>query len=151
MKITENEINGYIEKYNYIFAIWTDKADFTSAPIENVEKLIEIRAFSSKNGEESEFHAVRSVIAVDFLGREIFDSHNCYDGFFDEEHYLDIDSKKTADQHVKITVGGGKYHLPDGVDADKIKIRFYIKYDAEGIARKADWRLVGFVKESRST
>lgn len=158
MTLTEDEINARLEKYNNIFAIWTDRADFTTAPVPDTDRLLEVRAFSA----DGEFHAIRSVIGKNFSCREIsgdndstdeysirrIDGVDGYDGSYDEVQYLDIDTTKSGEKE-KRTIGGGKYTLPDGVDAkaNRIRVRYYYKFDVEGIARKADWRLVGFAKE----
>lgn len=125
----------------YIFAIWTDKADFVSK-VDDVEKLLELRAFD-KSGE---FRAYRSVVGAEFKCREIADESTKPDNAFDENHYLDIDASKKShkDNSLRFTTGGGNFHMPDGVDETMLVVRYYYEFDDNGIARKSDWRLVGF-------
>lgn len=128
----------------YIFAIWTYKADFVDK-IDDIENLLEVRAFD-KSGE---FRAYRSVIGTEFKCREIFNEKpgNAYD----ENHYLDIDdSKKTNKENgyiLRFTTGGGSFHMPKSVNEKMLVVRYYYEFDDNGIARKNDWRLVGFSSE----
>lgn len=142
MIVKAEEIEKFIEKYNYSLCIWSDKTDFLeNKNLQKSDKLLEIHCFD-KSGE---FYAFRSDIAKNFTAREITDD-NMYDGFFDEEHFLDIDTtKKLSGGKVQAT-GGGVYYLPV-TNAEKIKVRFYFRFDENGIARKCDWRLVDFVKK----
>lgn len=137
----ENVLNNLSERY--IFAIWTDKADFVSK-VDDVENLLELRAFD-KNGE---FRAYRSVINEDFKCREISDETTKPDNAFDENHYLDIDTSKESNKDnensLRFTTGGGNFHMPDYVNETMIVVRYYYEFDDNGIARKSDWRLVGF-------
>jgi hypothetical protein len=128
----------------YILAIWTYKADFVDK-IDDIENLLEVRAFD-KSGE---FRAYRSVIGTEFKCREIFNEKpgNAYD----ENHYLDIDdSKKTNKENgyiLRFTTGGGSFHMPKSVNEKMLVVRYYYEFDDNGIARKNDWRLVGFSSE----
>ncbi len=140
-----DKIREAVEKYAYSFAIWTDRADFIIDKSQDLsgETLLEIRCFD-KNGE---FHAVRSTVDSDFSWREITDDENYANGYYDEAQYLDIDSKKTEaiDDGFTYTTGGGRYQLPGDAENKKlILVRYYYKYDEEGVARKFDWRLVVF-------
>lgn len=130
-----NEVIEAVKKYRYILAIWTDSANFASV-LKDPEKLLEVRAFD----ESGEFYAYRSTVDADFNCREIINDDKYADGKYDEEQYLDIDTTKPY----LCTASGGRYSLPDGVTADKLKVRYYYKYDDDGVARKFDWRLVGF-------
>lgn len=141
MTVTAEGIKENLQNYKYCLCIWTDKTDFLrDKNLTDVDKLLEIRCFD----ENGEFYAYRSNISNDFTAREITDD-NVYDGYFDEEHYLDIDTTNgITNGNVKAT-GGGIYYLPVE-NAEKIKVHFYYRYDENGIARKCDWRLVGFIK-----
>ena len=124
--------------YKYKLAIFTDRVDFIDSINEaDVEKLLEIRAFD----ESSELKYIRSTVDAEFKGRELNDADKLY---FDETYYLDIDTAKTSvdDTLLKTAIGGGKYHLPE--DKKMLKVRYYYKYDDNGIAKKYDWRLLGF-------
>lgn len=131
------KLAGMNEKY--ILAIWTDKADFVSK-VADIDKLLEVRVFN----ENGEFRAYRSMVKNDFKCRDINDSISFADGAFDETHYLDIDSTCNSQVGLKYTTGGGSYHLPEGVTETMLKVRYYYKFDEDGVARKCDWRLVGF-------
>ncbi len=136
-----NDVSEKIKKYNYAYCVWTDKTDFLlTKELPDADKLLEVRCF----GEKGEFYAFRSDVTKDFSAREIEETdkpENC----FDKEHYLDIDSAKTKKDAEGFTyaTGGGKYHLPV-TDAEKLIVRFYYTFDDNGIARKTDWRLMGF-------
>lgn len=133
-----------IGKYTYILAIWTDRADFVSELTEP-EKLLEVRAF----GEEGEYRAWRSCVDEEFQCRELRDDSlpTELDGWFDESQYLDIDAKRTSGT-LAFAIGAGSYHLPEAaIGNELLKIRYYYRYDGDGIARKADWRLVGFAQK----
>ena len=148
MKVKIDEIKEKIEKYDFSFCIWTDRTDFLlNKNLPDEDKLLEIRCFD----DDGEFHAVRSTINIDkFDAREI-NNDGFYDGFFDEEHFLDIDSaktKKSNDGWIYAT-GGGRYNLPVQ-SAQKLVVRYYYKFDDNGIARKCDWRLMRFRKEEKN-
>ncbi len=155
MTVKIEKIKQELQSYKYCLCIWTDKTDFLKDNnLPDADKLLEIRCFD----ENGEFYAYRSNISKDFTAREITDD-NVYDGYFDEEHYLDVDTTKgITDGNVKAT-GGGSYYLPVE-NAEKIIVRFFYKFDCieckdkngnvqkveNGIARKCDMRLVGFVE-----
>ena len=137
-------ITEAVAKYKYSLAIWTDKTDFIVDKNEALkeEKLLEIRCFD----ESGEFRAYRSSIASNFKEREITDDEAYADFFIDESQYLDIDEKMSTES-IKYTTGGGTFTLPEGVNEKMMLVRTYYKYDDNGIARKYDWRLVGFTND----
>ena len=142
-KMTEQKLIEKLQelKGRYILALYTDRADFEKG-IDSAEKLLEIRVFD----EHSEFRAYRSVVGIDFAFREINDQTDTYaDGYFDETHYIDIDTAKTESMNdgFTYTIGGGRFHLPECV-GKLLKVRYYYTFDSDGIARKCDWRLTGF-------
>ena len=120
----------------------------------DIKHLIELRIFAA----DMEFKAFRFNIGKDFTWRYIDDGvfkqvlSNETDDFlckfsnrtYDEEHYLDIDSKKSIDCY--ITTGGGRYELPIK-NAEKIKIRNYLEYDENGIVMISDFRIIGFTQK----
>lgn len=121
-----------------IFAIWTDHADFLF-DISGVQedKLLELRAFD----ENSEYRVYRSTVDEPFFERKIDDEADDKK-FFDEEQYIDIDSTR-SEGNLRYTIGGGKFHLPPAnVNATKIVIRNYAKFDDDGVASVCDWRIV---------
>jgi hypothetical protein len=126
----------------YIIAIWTDKADFVEN-VDSFEKLLEVRVFTCVY----EFRAYRSTISSEFKFREIIDDSAYGDGFYDENQYLDIDSKASGelDACEKQTTGGGRFTLPQGeAESTMITVRYYYNFDSDGVAGVFDWRLVGF-------
>ena len=156
-----DNIEKAIAAYRYAFAFWTDRADFIidqSADLQ-MDKLLEIRCFD----ERGEYHAVRDLPGKPFSEREIaadgagavcgdgaFQDADYADGSFDEAQYLDIDAKTTAAKNDGRTyaTGGGSYRLPDDAkDKAMISVRYYYRFDEDGIAHKYDWRLVGFTNE----
>lgn len=139
-----------VNEYPYILAIWTDHADFvTQMTQEDLKNLLEVRAF----GQEGEYRAYRDVLTQEeFFVRTKEGEKAVPANAYDENQYLDIDTARTsakADGWIYAT-GGGRYHLPydDLPDVHKLLLitRTYFKFD-DGIAHKADWRLVGFAKE----
>ncbi len=132
--------------YKYTMAIWTDKADFVEC-VDDLDRLLEVRSFD----ERGEFKAYRSTIDSKFKIRVITSDSEYGNGYIDETHYLDIDTTKCEKQNpLKVTTGGGKYHLPEAVvDCELLKVRYFYKYDDDGVARKFDWRIVGFEKEGK--
>lgn len=140
MKTNLEEIREKVKKYDYSLCIWTDRTDFLKdKSLPDEDKLLEIRCFN----ENGEFHAFRSTVDKDeFISREITDAESC-ENSFDEEHYLDIDTTKAKEDGKVFATGGGSYYLPVE-DAEKIIVKYYYTFDDNGIARKTDWRIVGF-------
>lgn len=140
--VDEKILADKIEQYDYTFCIWTDRTDFlTEKALVDTDKLLEIRCFK----DSGEFYAFRSSINASFKKREITENDTCFDGCFDEPHYLDIAAvTENGKENLVTAIGGGKYHLPIK-DAEKILVRYYYKFDDNGIARKCDWRLVKFI------
>ena len=160
-----------VAAYRYAFAIWTDRADFITDKTTDwrEDALLEIRCFD----ENGEYHAVRDIPGHPFSEREIakdparaatearvmderefyadiFEAAEKKKGYFEEAQYLDIDSKMTEakkDGWV-YTIGGGRYHLPDDAkNRAMILVRYYYRFDPDGVAHKYDWRLVRFTDE----
>lgn len=135
----------------YKLAIWTDHADFVTE-IEDTQTLLEVRAF----GETGECRAFRSTSESGFSVREINNEAEKPENAFDENQYLDIDTAKPESKNDGwiYTTGGGRYHLPyenlPDIHSLMLKVRYYYTFDeVSGVARKTDWRLVGFAgKES---
>ena len=147
--MTETELMTFLSKLNYRYklAIYSDRADFVSEVTEP-EKLLELRVFD----ENGEFRAYRDLLGKPFKFREInAENEKQFDGnYFEENQYLDIDTKYTFedDKTKKQATGGGQYHLPDDVkNMTMLKVRYYYTFSDEGIAQKCDWRLVGFTDE----
>lgn len=141
MNMSELQLAQKLAKISekHILAIWTDKADFVDK-VTDIDKLLEVRVFDANE----EFRAYRSVVGNEFKCRELNDNISFADGAFDEAHYLDIDTTCNSQAGLKHTTGGGIFHLPDDVTLTMIKVRNYYKFDEDGVARKCDWRLVGF-------
>ncbi len=142
-KMKEQQLAEKLQNLNnrFILTIRTDKADFET-DIYSVDNLLEVRAFN----ETGEFRAYRSLVGEDFKVREIEGNDSIYaDGYFDESHYLDIDNAKTNEVNdgFVYTTGGGRFTLPSPA-GKMLKVRYYYTFDEDGIARKSDWRLVGF-------
>lgn len=137
-KLAQPEVAG-----KYKLAIWTDRADFIDkdAPVVNPDKLLELVAFD----ESGEVRFRRFCVDEDFFIRELLtelpkEADN--GGYFDRAQYLDIDKKRSSGC-VKFAIGGGEYHLPVP-DAEKIVVRYYYKFDDDGMAYIYDKRLVRF-------
>ena len=134
-----NDINEIVKgkKYKYCLCIRTDGANFTNGiDCSYPEKILEMRCFD----ESGELRIFRSDVNDDFKVREMIE----YPDYYDEYHYLDIDS--VSEDGIVTATGGGKYFLPEK-QAKLIKVRYYIEYDDNGIAKKVDWRLIGFCEK----
>lgn len=133
----------FVAKYKYAYAVWTYKTDFlVDKTLVDEAHLLELRCFDSSG----EYYAVRDDLSNDFSEREITDDKRYSDGYYDELQFLDIDQKLSESGNVR-TIGGGCYHLPEGIsDMTKLNIRVYYKFDKDGVARKYDWRILGFEK-----
>lgn len=145
--MSDCNISEEVKKYKYSMAIWSDSADFITANADIKEdKLLEIRCFD----ENGELHAVRSELGEPFSFRRIPDKESklCDEcDFFDESQYLDIDSAKTEEKNdgSVYATGGGSYHLPDDAKGKSmLLVRYYYRFDDDGVANIYDWRLVGF-------
>ena len=154
-----NDIRKILEgkTYKYSLCIRTDGADFVNhIDCSNPENILEMRCFD----ESGELRIFRSNVDADFQAREIIDvkspelktlseqsgklesvSNDGYLESYDENHYLDIAS--VSSNGIVTATGGGTYFLPEP-NAKLLMVRYYIKYDENGIGRKNDWRLVGF-------
>ena len=111
--------------------------------------LLELRAYNASG----ELHALRSSMEAEFATRVIADEPvdgslpaDDEQGFCrDEWQFLDIDEQNSSGTHYKATASG-EYDLPVA-DARYIHVRNYYRYDAEGIATFADFRIVGLCKK----
>lgn len=137
-----NELLKKAGEYPYLFAIFTDGADFITPDAlteERLASLLELRCF----GPRGEYRARRETVDRTFAERELLTDA----GSFAQWQYLDIDeaASKLLPAGVKKTTRGGTFRLPRGAEnATKILVRFYNTFDADGTARVSDWRLCGF-------
>ena len=107
-----------------------------------LERLLDVRAYD----ENSEFRAVRDSIdnACMLSWRTVSDED--FEDPLDDVQYLDIDAKQSnVDKGEYCTTGGGKYSLPLA-NAERVKVRNYISYDEDGLARLVDFRIVGLLR-----
>ena len=95
-----------------------------------INKVLEVRVFNK----EREAKLFRGDIGRAFRMR-ILDEKGKNVEYYDEEQYLDIDTKRSAklfnDTHEVYATGGGRYYLPlMSMEDAKIVIRYYFgKYD----------------------
>ena len=151
--MTKEELKQKLSEFEekYILAIYTDRADFVDE-ITDVDKLLEVRAFD-KN---SEFRAYRDVVSAGFKTRSNQDDVKDikYDGYYDQAQYLDIDTKIVVDKdnpRIKATIGGGAFTMPSDVqNRELLVVRYYYRFNDNGIARICDWRLLDFTDEEMS-
>lgn len=147
-------------KEGFCFAMLTDEIFWESWPLSPERqkafrkkewKLLDIRIFNS----EKEMRMFRGDIGRKLQGRSIDDNGKALtpEDYFDEEQYLDIDSKRSGDLFLKgqkvMATGGGCYHLPLAVfENAKVSIRNYLGYYEEtGQAYVRDWRLMNLFQE----
>lgn len=145
----------------FLFAMLTDEIVFERWPLEPEEKksfwekegkLLDIRIFNEKK----ELRMFRGDIGRAFSGRLLEDDGEVLEAsseYYDEEQYLDIDSKRSAglfarEGKVRAT-GGGCYRLPlSGFENAKVRLRNYLGYyEKTGQAYVKDWRLVKLFQE----
>ena len=111
----------------------------------NSKRLLEIRVFN----EEAEFLATRGSIGEDFSWRITSDKNLNKNDYLETEQYLDINkdlSKPFASGCMEIiSTGGGKYILPIDENLDRVKVRSYIHYDSNGMAKVVDSRICCFL------
>ena len=115
---------------------------FRCAPLGEIEDcahLLEVRVFH----ETAELKIMRPTIGDMFHYRLIDDTSLTVEQYIDEDHYLDIDEKRSVDNSYTAT-GGGTYTLPVA-NAKKIRIRNYLIYDEQGIAQITDFRAVKYL------
>lgn len=150
-KATADEIVALANQYSgTFFAVYSDHFQCGNSFDNDTAHLMELRIFN----DDEEFKLCRYDLGSDFRWRYISDNKfqdklsNEEDEFlrefsnrtFDEIHYLDIDTDKTAGTSY-VTTGGGKYSLPFE-NAERIMIRNYLDYDDNGILSVSDFRIV---------
>ena len=135
----------------FIIAALTDEFIVDTWPMTNStlegkeDKLIEARVFNK----DREVKIFRSDVGKPFSEVRVLDDNKLPDGLdsFSEEQFLDIDTKRSPHGKAVVrTTGGGRFFLPiDNPSDARIKIKYYIKPDAEsGMAQVIDWRIEGF-------
>jgi len=141
------------QKGGYVIAQLTNKLciEKISENQLNTEEIaqygLDIRMFN----EGGEIRWSRSGIGEKaFIRRERLDDIEMAEGFdyWDEEQYLDIDTKKSKSPYA-VATGGGRYFLPleKYMDA-KVKIRNYLSEEDTGRVYISDWRVVDFIEGS---
>ena len=141
----------------YAIIMCTDCFEVMEYPLEKTEKflaeswndrLLDVRIFDS----EKEYRLFRGDVGRPFSETILDDSLG---DFFDDEQYLDIDTKRSAgtfaeNKKVKAT-GGGSYTLPlDYFQGVKLKLRNYLGYDERGHAYVKAIRVTGFKEEEKN-
>ncbi|MBO6206360.1 MAG: hypothetical protein J6O73_05415 [Lachnospiraceae bacterium] len=149
-------LSVFLEKISdikgYAIASLTDEYIVDTWPMERYslagkeDKLLELHVFNK----EIEERLIRTGISKGFKYRRTVDSGK---DFFDEYHYIDIDTKKTVElgNGDVVTTGGGRFHLPLEVkEGVMLKIRYYLdKYEDTGHVKLSDWRMVDFLATER--
>jgi hypothetical protein len=147
-------VTARIAEGHYL-ALHTDRiecAEYNKLGALECAKLLDLRVFN----EGFEIRAVRSTLGKEFQIRDskdhskLFDSEQRETVRF-EEHYLDIDKKKTEESRNKAdtrfiyaATGGGSYCLP-WKDVKRLKVETLFEEDEEtGAYRPFDFRIVKF-------
>ena len=143
-----NQMTGYVLAEltdNYVVDVWP--SEHMRELLETQKwKVLEIRVFNS----EKEMKLFRGDIGSTFRLRTLDESGKDTEDYYDEEQYLDIDTRRSAELFQRsqdvYTTGGGQYHLPlNRMNEARIMIRYHIgKYEDSGQARIEDWRVVDF-------
>ncbi len=154
-----NDVKDFLENLEktsdikgYVLACLTDEFIVDTWPMTNNSfngkegKILEIHVFN----EHKEERLIRTDISKKFKYKQIDDSDK---DFFDEYHYIDIDTKKlheSGDTNV-VTTGGGEFNLPLKVKKNAgLKIRYYLsRYEDTGHVKLSDWRMVDLVSSER--
>lgn len=123
--------------------------------LKDTANLLEVRAFDAGR----ELWLYRSSLGAPFAWR-LADENECEQGadFFVTWQMLDIDTSAAAYKNneqngygclkIRSTVKG-EYALPIQQADRFVKIINYVRYDGNGIAGVADYRIVGFEKEAK--
>ena len=108
---------------------------------ERLGRLLELRVFE----ESRELHAVRGQMGAKFSWRTAGEDDGTA-AYIDDIQHLDINGKyKSSDPYAYRTMSGGVYRLPI-TDAERIVVRNYIDFDADGLAQIVDFRVVKLLK-----
>ena len=107
--------------------------------------LLEARVY----GKNRELWIHRGCIGDDFAWRLAADDGVPADARRVETQWLDIDDSRGIsfrEDHVAklCTTGGGHYVLPVKKDQKAVKLAVYYRYDKDGCAHAADYRMIGF-------
>ena len=169
---TASELAGkaaaFAKASDYVIACYTDRflavrAEMLSA-LPSFETLLELRVFN----EERELWGHRSSIGSRFSWRIADDLElvrraaqepddflrQPENRYLDSCQTLDIDTTESLEtdefgsRKLRTTVGGD-YALPISDGDGCIQIRSYLRYDKNGVATVADYRLVGFGPQKR--
>ena len=143
-KVPESGLNALLEQYKkdetLLFRVYTTKFCCTGySPVEDIVHALEIRLFDK----QGELKAVRANIGRDFVWRYISDEGVSGDCIKDEVQYLDV-AKNDSNEYMAI--GGGCYEMPDA-GFERVVIRHYGEYDADGMFSLNDLRIVKLLRK----
>ena len=164
-------ITEFIRDGDYLLAYYTDRflsLRFGSqAVLPSWEDLLELRVFNK----DRELWAHRSSTGADFSWRIADDetlraaAATQEDPFLKDAENHCIYTKQTLDINRKAESGfgakdkwgstklrttvGGAYTLPIGKDDGCVLVKHYLRYDVNGVATVADYRLVGFEPQKK--
>lgn len=155
---SENALGSLMEEYMkggfLVTAFFTDhflgcRAEYLHSVLDSARKLLELRVFN----ENCELWLHRSCCERPFSWR-LADETGCEGhDFFRTVQALDIDETYDAYQRCETDGYGclklrstvqGYYTLPLCEGDECVKIINYVRYDANGVAEAADYRLAGF-------
>lgn len=145
-RLGEDELDAKLEEYrsdrSLLFCIYTNRFCCTLfRPITDMTHLLEIRLFD----ENGELKAVRANIGAEFVWRYISDECVEEDCTYNEIQYLDTDSTRTSGTDYA-AIGGGHYEMPEP-DLERVLIRYYGEYDADGMLGVKDHRIVKLLRK----
>ena len=127
-------------------------ADRLEALLAGEDRLLELRLFSetrelwlhrSRLGEPFAWR-VASEAALPDKERYCFETRQLLDLREGPEAAPELDA---AGLRVLRPLNGRRFALPCGGADRFVRLMNYVRYDAEGVANAADWRLIGFAKE----
>lgn len=158
-QITVEEMGSYVSGMNapFVVGMYVDELimGYWSEVSQRVlsknykYQLQEIRIFDEKK----ELKVFQN--GTELFIRDTSDYNEKEQYYYDEFHFLDIDTRKSKGAESVIATGGGKYSLPqdifqeeDDLKDAKVLIRNYVDYyENSGQAYIYDWRIVRFCKK----
>ena len=163
---SEDALGPLLEEYmtdDYLVtAFFTDRFQGSrgyhlNSMLSNAQELVELRVFN----ENCELWLHRSCCGTPFYWR-LAGEAGCDPkrDFFCTVQALDIDETYVAYQHGETDEYGslklrstvkGYYALPLNIGDECVKVINYVRYDANGVAEVADYRLVGFASMKDGT
>ena len=135
-------------------AFFTDHFDAAypegiAALLADPSHLLEARVY----GKECELWIHRTCIGDPFSWRLAVDEGVPKDARREETQWLDIDASRHSNLRedgltLLRTTGGGRYGMPVSKEQNAVRVAVYYRYDEDGCAHAADFRIIGFERRT---